>query len=424
MKYFKRKILLLLLFGLNVKADNLNCSVAYLALLEKYDYQSPELLMRESMKKPMELQDFVDRIDDYRTLEKCGGLDSGYKSDLQRYIGISRLEYRLEWAKKYAESGRDPSEMIATVEEAGKIWHIDKSKEIAELKKTFLQKSSEINPSCMDKDLRDTPNGHVFKKNRSQGDLSWCYAFSAADLVYFKTGINVSAVDIGFQTHKGLFGNVSKSLDDGGKVHDAIERLNKIGVCTETDLPSENTRVSVYDAYVKIISKSKNRTRGKPKKSCSLEMSVFGMVDPWDYERILNSGSKTAIEDLVNKACKVRQKVKLKVDKIYCENSPPMQNFNKWDELLNSNTPIEIMYEPDVFKNGAIDVRRGVEEPPHSSIVIARRFNKEKKVCEFLVRDTYPHPKLDEDYTAENDQSVWVNAIDLIKHTYRYTFLK
>lgn len=401
-----------------------NCEKDYPWVLERYDNHSPELAIKEAIKKPLDVSDYIERITEYRIVAQCTATDPVFKADLDRYIKVARLDYRFEWAKKYADSGRDPAEMLRTVEDAAKELGLNKERDIEETKALFKKQEPLINPTCTNKDLRDTPNGHVFKKNRSQGDLSWCYAFSTADLIYFKTGINVSAVDIGFQTHKGLFGNVSKSLDDGGKVHEAIERLNKIGVCEESDLPSENPLISVYDAYTKIIEESKNRTKGKSKKICGLEMAVFGSVNPWDYERILSSGSKTAIEDLVNTACKVRQKVNLKVEKIYSENSPPIPNYNKWNELLNSNTPIEIMYEPDVFKNGAIDVRPGADQPPHSSIVIARRFNKEKKVCEFLVRDTYPHPKIDEDYTAENEQSIWVNAIDLIKHTYRYTYIK
>lgn len=90
---------------------------------------------------------------------------------------------------------------------------------------------------------------------RHQGDIGWCYAYTAADLLSARLGRPVSAVDIAMifnervsaQIHSGIENLVKgrnpfapETRREGGFIGDAVRDVAERGVCWETDVPSQN----------------------------------------------------------------------------------------------------------------------------------------------------------------------------------------
>ncbi len=81
---------------------------------------------------------------------------------------------------------------------------------------------------------------------RHQDSLGWCYAYSAADLVSYKLGQRLSAMDFAMnytknakKTDDRYFGKSPEAIE-GGYTVDSIFQTQKVGACLESDLPSED----------------------------------------------------------------------------------------------------------------------------------------------------------------------------------------
>ena len=86
------------------------------------------------------------------------------------------------------------------------------------------------------------------KRPRHQDTIGWCYAYTAADLLSFKTGKTISAIDVA-----NAYNNVGpvamldrlmgakESEIEGGLIADAASAALKRGLCLEEKLPSTYT---------------------------------------------------------------------------------------------------------------------------------------------------------------------------------------
>ncbi len=105
-------------------------------------------------------------------------------------------------------------------------------------------------PDCSPKDLREK-----MPPIRDQDSVGWCYAFTAADLVSFKIGDEISPIDIANSTEQNRdsftqkiaahfvqpssikFRGGTNPERPGGNMQEAIDAAQEKGFCRESDLP-------------------------------------------------------------------------------------------------------------------------------------------------------------------------------------------
>ena len=102
---------------------------------------------------------------------------------------------------------------------------------------------------CSDLDLRNDILGTV----RDQGKISWCYAFTASDMLAytFDKTERISAADIALNYNESLIGRIMDVFTSNGNPHEtgfnkvALDKAMKDGYCPESVFPSEQwTKVS------------------------------------------------------------------------------------------------------------------------------------------------------------------------------------
>lgn len=109
----------------------------------------------------------------------------------------------------------------------------------AEMGKWFIENSSP-SPNYQPV-LSAAPIEKVLGAPRHQGNTGWCFAYTAAEMVSYKTGERASAASIA-RSHYfngGIFTRMSNSRY-GGHVNAALERSKKEGICSEASVSSQN----------------------------------------------------------------------------------------------------------------------------------------------------------------------------------------
>jgi hypothetical protein len=218
--------------------------------------------------------------------------------------------------------------------------------------------------SCSFKDFRSK-----MPPVRNQGDHGWCYAVTAAGLVSYKLGFEVSAADIANATERskdpGWWGQfidhetARRDTQDGANIPGAIAAASKRGFCRESDLPLEKSESELHNCP-----------------ACDSPQNLDQMVDS---------------------ACKTRlnPKQKLVVAPIQFDplDSPKAKEAAINAILDNKNSPVGIAHDYTVLTDGDVGNTLAFDNfglhNGHDSIIVGRRWNKTAQRCEYLVRDSY-----------------------------------
>jgi hypothetical protein len=92
---------------------------------------------------------------------------------------------------------------------------------------------------CTSPDLRKDPR---MPPIRMQGDVAWCYAAVATDLLSFKMGKNFSYLDLAVMSNPG---KTQLETHRGGQISDVLAYAKKNGVCSEQDFPEDRNDFSI-----------------------------------------------------------------------------------------------------------------------------------------------------------------------------------
>ncbi len=369
--------------------------------------------------------EYVNDMFEYQIWVACTVLNPAVKARIETYKGNSTVNYYLESAKRLAESGGNPDDQLKIAQRFAEQTGRNIETEKLAFKHIFEKNAAAINPSCKDTDLRDKPKGHFLKTNRFQGESSWCFAITAADLISYEVGELVSASDIAFQAHENLLNNPKKMINSAGHTFQAVDIIQKRGYCLEANQPSSLDDQNLFDAYRMITEKNSQLKKQIGRLSCSRYEMAFPGLAPGALSEIVFHTQKNLLKSINEKNCNPRKNFAYDSDIFINYKHAPLESISVWNDLLDKEKPFGISYNPNILSDGRI-LDKAHENPKtyHASLVIARRFNKEKKVCEFLVRNTYRKGaiELDEEYTPENE-NYWVNAMDLVKATQQTTFI-
>lgn len=266
--------------------------------------------------------------------------------------------------------------------------------------------------SCSPIDLRGPELGNV----RNQKDVSWCYAFSAADMLGYThaTPERISAADVAIgynQSALGLFvrwmnvnvinrtdGVLRASAHQTGFNKVALDRAMSAGWCPEAIFPSEawvkKTRqadgwkeesVPLAQAMLDIAvlhRKRKDLTlKNLPYYFSFKNVDAQGFIDLLQPKQLakfyFNLRSTVCRDDRRPFDSHPKVKMVIKNPKVLARIS----------EQLEAGRLIGLDYDSRILKNRS---HRGLSLGElHTSPIVGRRWNPEKKSCEFLIRNSY-----------------------------------
>lgn len=314
-------------------------------------------------------------------------------------------------------------------------------------------KSNARKSSCTNVDNRNPPlvdlntDGSVKTNNmRNQDSIGWCYAYTAADLISHKIGINVSAVDIANAYNEGSledwFSNEESTMEGGYSDTAANNALSR-GLCLESQLPSDDYNFSagsknlmeelkaiekLYDTYNDRVShevkgyfyNSVERKTGeqltKAHNGFKSDLMCGSIQSDWDeffknmnineFMNVLKnaSSSNDFIDDLIEKNCKPR--IELSFDLEYDSFSSYSKDYmmTRIDDRLDDGEILGINYKSTVLSD-----KYDHSDGNHASLVVARKYNKSSGSCEYLIRNSWGSgcSKYDIDYGCEQG-NIWV----------------
>lgn len=338
--------------------------------------------------------------------------------------------------------------------------------------------SQRINPIF--EKIRDTyPNTNCPEKDisaqmppiREQEGSGWCYAYTAADLLSFKLGTNVSAADTAIayndqQAMQRLTGIISESFGsirklaqrgnlrrrelgqighrtwagigqadltvtrhDGGITQTAIDALQaKGGYCLESNLksgpsPGTNLEYNVGDLRQNFDTIYQEMNSGNDRADyitflCSEDSfplrDTFDRVLVSDMVDIMTTSTFDPIRELVDRQCSPRVPFDVEVENHSFEEGRADGIEGKIQEILLSGRPAGVHYTSDFLHNVVDPSRR------HASSVVGMRWNNETLQCEFKVRNSWGPDGCDKHRTENYDCSkghFWVNE-DVLKNKF------
>lgn len=304
------------------------------------------------------------------------------------------------------------------------------------------------NPEC-----RDVLNQNAavnLENTRDQTELSWCYAFSAADLLghmYNKRLSAFSFMDQGSRSFllskygyaESASTNVSDITNHGGSLPGALERARSGDFCLEESLKSEGLTFcggKTYKQVIKQIYELKTRQQYLNDKCLQKNIkTIFPKVDFIEYlddlEEPTSDGSNPIIEALTYDQCRDDDKdgeENLTTLRTSVEVGDPGENtFPSINRALDQGKLIGIDYRAQNIFNG--NYGNGI----HSSVIVGSRKNNGQ--CEYLVRNSWgkncslkkqPGQSCHQNCksgTCKNSGHFWISETRLLPELLRIIFL-
>lgn len=280
--------------------------------------------------------------------------------------------------------------------------------------------------SCTPLDLRN----HTLGPARNQGDISWCYAFTAADMLAhtFKRNTPISAADVAINYNQSAFGRVMSVFipNDAGKPHEtgfnkaALIQAMKDGFCSEEIFPSEIwTKVTAGNEEQVPMPQAMTEIAKLHAMRDQLNVGnlpfyyKFKHVGKTEFLALLKTKKlRNFYNDLRTTVCKSDREEspeKWKVKMVF--KNPKI--FSRISEQLELGRLVGLDYDSRILESKK---HRGVKLLNlHTSPIVGRRWNKEQNTCEFLIRDSYGPQctsRYDVNYDCE-DGHIWLNEDEI-----------
>jgi len=265
---------------------------------------------------------------------------------------------------------------------------------------------------------------------RDQGNLGWCFAFSAADLLSHRFGKRISAADVASTYYDGgaddfltnFFGQ-RPSANSGGFAAEAMQKAIKRGLCLEDRFRSEvNGRAGLARALSRI---ERMRNRLLMDRNCIDALKVFPQMQAQDVIDIAAASARAdVIDNLSNKNCAPRiAATNISTVSVRATSSQDKENlFEHINNQLTALKPIEISYNANILYSPDFHDSKLAF---HSSVLVGRRFNPNSRQCEYLIRNSYgPGCEQYHDWLKCKRGNVWVPAANLAKGLRNVSYLK
>lgn len=301
-----------------------------------------------------------------------------------------------------------------------------------EYRNIFEARMTQTKTNCTNKDQRKKLNIPI----RDQSSIGWCYAYAAADLVSFKSGKNISALDLAvtfnrMENYEAVRNTVSRSINfallpgdrknnidwalknlrntfknvesnsvrDGGQVDEAIKRAQMNGFCLESDQPSDaiengslgdalnviNTLIDDSNAFRSVTVGNREMSDIAAVSICENYGSLIGEMFPnttvSDISDIfIAQFSEGALVQLRNLRCQNRVQIDGEIKEI------TGNKMDEIDQVLSSDNIVSVDY---YIK--ALDLIGNDRQNSglHASTIVGRKWNEQTNKCEYLIRNSW-----------------------------------
>lgn len=260
-------------------------------------------------------------------------------------------------------------------------------------------------------------------ENNDQSNLSWCFAWTATDLLSFSEEKKLSSYDLATQYHEQY--STAETTKHGGKPSAALmfAILNSDGICYEKDTNYTNGDWSKLSELIKDLGDSdknladiicKNNYQANPAfKNLSIE--VFHILEKLPNDKKLAT--------LFNTTCTARHSLanKYEVNTFYSNLDGLDKVINHLDHTLDLNQPASIGYDIDAL----LKLPEEKSHPyKHASTIIGRRLNKATNSCEYLIKNSWGDACPKKSKVDCHKGNFWVTKDNLKKSISEVTTLK
>jgi hypothetical protein len=243
-----------------------------------------------------------------------------------------------------------------------------------------------------------------------QGDIGWCYGYTAADIVSQAVGTPVSALHLSayYSSQVTLLGKIGRGVvnktttPEGGMVGIAVKKMNELGhVCRESDIPSQGTkdvhissRTTVHNGMAYLINRMKDVRKGKCTDLCETSFNqlvegFFPGLPPQTMKNYLLNNRNVSIEDVVfnflDASCRSKSiPIRRDLDyKTWGKKTHPFESINtQIDWLLNRRKLISMEYDASEITDVG-----GIFGAGHASTIVGRK--KVGNACYYMVRNSW-----------------------------------
>jgi hypothetical protein len=243
-----------------------------------------------------------------------------------------------------------------------------------------------------------------------QGDIGWCYGYTAADIVSQAVGTPVSALHLSayYSSQVTLLGKIGRGVvnktttPEGGMVSIAVKKMNELGhVCKESDIPSKGTkevqitsRTTVHNGMAYLMNRMKDIRKGTCNDLCQksfdqLVEGFFPATPPATMKKYLLANRDVSLEDVVfyflDSSCRSKS-IRLRNDldyKTWGKKTHPFDSINdQIDWLLNRRKLISMEYDASEITDVG-----GIFGAGHASTIVGRK--KIGNACYYMVRNSW-----------------------------------
>ncbi|WP_413577023.1 hypothetical protein ACLVWU_02625 [Bdellovibrio sp. HCB290] len=276
-----------------------------------------------------------------------------------------------------------------------------------------LQVNAFASSSCSNIDVRDSLPADVktFMTTPSdQGDIGWCYGYTAADIISQALGTPVSALHLSayYSSEVTVLGKIGRGVvnktttPEGGMVGVAVRKMYDLGyACKERDIPSQGTKeiwlsstTKVHNGMAFFINRMKDIRAGKCVDLCEksfqqLAEGFFPGTSPDVIRKYLLTHRNVSLEDVVffflDNSCRFKSTPipnSLNYE-TWSKKTHPFESINSqinW--LLNRRKLISLEYDASEITDVG-----GIFGAAHASTIVGRK--KIGNACYYMVRNSW-----------------------------------
>lgn len=254
-------------------------------------------------------------------------------------------------------------------------------------------------------------------KERNQTNINWCYAFAVADLAGYYTKDQISAADIAVRHNEALKKPEDLEAVEKRKAHHrtgilefgiastALTDVVENGYCLEKDLPSEAFRFDQKNLQIKNVYEEIEVYQQAAKKFPEIANPyceaiynrsagvLFPSIQFQDFKKIFDTvEANKLIQVLGKKSCEGKRKPFVKgrstKTRAFADNRTSA-NMEFIAKKIEANDPIIINVDMKVLNANPIYAGQDGSRNAHSILVTGKRWNTEKQICEFKIRNSW-----------------------------------
>lgn len=293
--------------------------------------------------------------------------------------------------------------------------------------------------NCSEKDLSATL-GPV----RDQGDIGWCYAYTASELATFRAlregKPRVSSADIGFGYNRkfyrdeAMYSGIDTSGQEGGNIGKALETSVAAGFCSEKDAPSGNFAFGDLKETIDEIERFKlDAMDGRQDPGECLPyvrtLELFPGLEFDDFSEILQAvGDRNLefFEKLNQKNCHGKRfglgfgTADVKTIKFEKDGLGKEELVAAIDKQLDRDNISGFEFSMNMLSKS----RGG----GHAMTVVGRKFDQKEGVCKYLMRNSWGPgcgSNLKKGICAEEHSGhLWISKTEMIRNAWRTTYIE